>query len=193
MHYHWEWFGHIVNIPDSTLPVGHRWIWVARSQLAVVGGPLVAHRWQPTATWLGWATGGPPEVCYPGQCSGRRQIPFQDGFKWERGGVSYVIFSLVLIRYSVWYFCCFLATFCWPIKQINLQSQAFLMIYVKICVNENMKVGLLHIETNGVKSKIGGTCESDILCLSFCLPTQIYCICKNTQNPLYLFVNGLNN
>ena len=28
-----------------------RWIWVARSQLVVVGGTLVAHRWQPSATW----------------------------------------------------------------------------------------------------------------------------------------------
>ena len=29
--------------PDSTPPVGHRWLWVARSQLAVVGGPLFYH------------------------------------------------------------------------------------------------------------------------------------------------------
>ena len=49
--------------PDSTPPVGHRWIWVARLQLA---GPPVAHPPSPTTTWHGWATSGPHDVCYLG-------------------------------------------------------------------------------------------------------------------------------
>ena len=45
------------NNPNSTPPVGHRWLWVARSQLAVVGGPPVGGP---------IASDGPPEVCYLG-------------------------------------------------------------------------------------------------------------------------------
>ena len=55
-----------------------------------------------------------------------------------------------------------------------------------------MEVGLVHIETNGVKSELDAICESDILCLSICLLTQTHCICKKTQDPLYFSMNGLN-
>ena len=58
------------SFPDSTPPLGHRWLWVARSQLALVGAVAVwwvQHPPQPTATLPPTATNGPPEVCYLGQ------------------------------------------------------------------------------------------------------------------------------
>ena len=47
---------------------------------------------------------------------------------------------------------------------------------------------LKHIDVK--KNKLGDICETDILCLSICLLSQMRCTCKNIQNPFFL--NGLN-
>ena len=48
----------IWNSPHSTPPVGHRWIWMARLQLAVVGGPLVATNCDLARVGHQWPTRG---------------------------------------------------------------------------------------------------------------------------------------